>query len=159
MFKDVKTGVSMYLIWSWIGSYPWHYFISRYWCNGKPNYWDLELDWCLSEVMHIFNDVEPGFFWLIMINPGHIPSQAKKVQHYIQLTITSSTSIFCLYVDLELQHLVDIDSLWGTSQTSSDLAHLINVRADINATMLWDTGSCFWCFLSDPGPIIVYPCQ
>ena len=77
------------------------------------------------------------FFWLIMINPGHIPSQAKKVQHYIQLTITSSTSIFCLYVDLELQqpvhHLVDIDSLWGTSQTSSDLAHLINVVAEVNA--------------------------
>ena len=42
-----------------------------------------------------------------------------------------------LYVDLEIQqpvlHLVDIASLWGTSQTSSDLAHLINVEVEVNA--------------------------
>ena len=28
----------------------------------KPKYWDLELDWGLSEVMHNFKDVETGLF-------------------------------------------------------------------------------------------------
>ena len=38
----------------------------------KPKYWDLELDWGLSEVLPIFKDVETVFLWLVMVNPGHI---------------------------------------------------------------------------------------
>ena len=60
MFKEVETGVSMYWIGNWIGSYPICYFISRYWYDDKPKYWDLELDWGISEVMHMFKDVETG---------------------------------------------------------------------------------------------------
>ena len=55
MFKDVKTGLTMYWIGNWIGSYPRCYFISKY--------WDLELDWGIYEV---FKDVETGvsMYWI-----------------------------------------------------------------------------------------------
>ena len=38
----------------------------------KPKYWDLELDWGLSEVLPIFKDVKTVFLWLVMVNPGYI---------------------------------------------------------------------------------------
>ena len=66
MFKDVKTGVSMYWIGNWIRSYPLCYFISRYWYHGRPQYWDLEMDWGIYEIMHMFKDVETRFsmYWI-----------------------------------------------------------------------------------------------
>ena len=72
LFKDVETGVSMYWIGNWIGSYPRWYFISRHSYDGKPKYWDLKLDLGISEVMHMFKDVKTVFLWLVMVNPGHI---------------------------------------------------------------------------------------
>ena len=60
MFKDVETWVFMFWIGNWIGLYLTCHFISRYQYDGKAKYWDLELDWGITEVMHMFKDVETG---------------------------------------------------------------------------------------------------
>ena len=86
MFKDVENRFSMYWIGNWIGSYPMHYFISRYWYDmisydmiwyhmiryaslsiGIWNWIGVYLRSCLSSKMS-----KLFFLWLVMVNPGHI---------------------------------------------------------------------------------------
>ena len=56
----------MYWIGNLIWSYPMCYFISRYLYDDKPKYWDLELDWGISEALPIFEGAETGvsMYWI-----------------------------------------------------------------------------------------------
>ena len=50
-------------IWNWIGSYLLDlksilvFIIPRYWYDGRPKYWYLELDWPMSKVIHMFKNI------------------------------------------------------------------------------------------------------
>ena len=48
----------------WVISYV--LIISRYWYHGKPKYWDLELDWGISEALPFFEGAETGMsiYWI-----------------------------------------------------------------------------------------------
>ena len=66
MFIDVETWVFMFWIGNWIGLYLTCHFISRYQYYGKAKYWDFELDWGISEVMHMFTDIasDVSMYWI-----------------------------------------------------------------------------------------------
>ena len=50
-------------IWNWIGSYLLDlksilvFIIPRYWYDGRPKYWYLELDWPISKVIYMFKNI------------------------------------------------------------------------------------------------------
>ena len=56
MFTDIASDVSVYWIRNQIGSFPM-FFFHFYLYDEKPKYWDFELDWGISEVMHIFKNI------------------------------------------------------------------------------------------------------